>query len=69
VASTEEWIILRNGKLFLHVENDGPRALRHGIEACEYEVTLGQLREWPRLLKEAMELLGAAGYDAAAHRS
>ena len=59
MASTEEWVILRNGKLFRHVENDAHRFLRRGSEACEYEVTLDQLRQWPRLFEEAVGLLKA----------
>jgi hypothetical protein len=34
---------VRDGKLYLHVENDGWAFLRHGPEASEQEVTLDEL--------------------------
>jgi hypothetical protein len=33
-STSEQWITIHDdGSLFLHTENEGPRILRHGVEA------------------------------------
>mgnify|MGYP003631979519 CR=1 FL=1 len=36
----ERWYFIRNGELWKHTENDGPRFLRHGAEEREEPVPL-----------------------------
>lgn len=61
MGSSESWVYLNPaGKLMMHVENDGHRYLRRGPEASDTEVTLEELRQYPRLYEEANELLTQA---------
>jgi hypothetical protein len=60
MGSSEAWIYLNAaGKLILHVENDGPRVLRHGLESSDTEATLEELRQYPRLYEKANPLAPA----------
>jgi hypothetical protein len=38
MGSVEQWPFERDGKLYCHVENDGPRALRRGLEQHDTEI-------------------------------
>jgi len=55
MGASESWVYLKDGVLMLHVENDGPRFLRHGPEApplitkCDYFASL------PTALPEPMQ--------------
>ena len=57
--SYEKWVYLKDGKLFMHVENDGARHLRRGPEASDWEVSLDDehLRAYPHLVADAKTLL------------
>jgi hypothetical protein len=57
--SHEKWVYLKDGKLFMHVENAGHRYLRHGPEATDWETTLedAHLRAYPPLVADAKVLL------------
>ena len=58
MSSAESWIYLNDkGEIILHVENDGHRFLRYGAEASDEVVTLEQLKQFPQLYEEALELL------------
>jgi hypothetical protein len=57
MGATESWVFLKGRQLMLHVENDGPRALRRGLEASDTPVTLEELQQYPQLYKGALELL------------
>jgi hypothetical protein len=34
---------MEDGKIFMHVENDGWDCIRHGVQAREWEVSLGEM--------------------------
>lgn len=57
--SFEKWVYLKDGKLFLHIENDEHWYLRHGPEAKDWETDLedAHLRAYPRLMADAKALL------------
>jgi hypothetical protein len=62
MGTTESWVFLKDRQLILHTENDGPRVLRHGMEASDEPITLEELRQpplcqFPRLYEEASRLL------------
>jgi hypothetical protein len=43
VSSVERWARIVGGKIYLHEENDGWTFVRHGAEASEREISLGEL--------------------------
>jgi hypothetical protein len=59
MGATESWPrVNAQGKLVLYTENDGPRFLRRGAEACEEEIVLKGLEgSDPHLYREVVELL------------
>ena len=55
------WIYLKDNKIILHTENDGPTVLRKGLESEDKEVTLEFLNKYyPRLYEETVNLLSKA---------
>jgi len=57
--SMERWVFVRDGKLYLHEENDGPTYLRRGPEASEREITLDELARRHTWQGAAEKLLAA----------
>lgn len=56
--SRERWILMRDGKLFLHTENADYNFLRRGAEAEEREITREEVqREYPEILSEVDDVL------------
>lgn len=40
MGTIESYISRREGEYYYVIENDGPRALRHGIDRREYKITM-----------------------------
>jgi hypothetical protein len=43
MAAIECWAFIDDGKIILHQENDGAGFLRHGAEATQRVISLGEL--------------------------
>jgi hypothetical protein len=51
-STTERWAFVRDSKIILHTENDGWAFRRHGPEAREREISLGELAAcYPSILE------------------
>jgi len=62
-VSIECWFFVRQGRLYIHEENDGPAFLRKGPQKHESEISLDEVaREYPSHLQDVKALL-AAGVD------
>lgn len=57
MGSEERWVYLKEGKIYLHVENDGPQALKRGLESSDKPVELKDLECYPNLLQKAKKLI------------
>jgi hypothetical protein len=61
MGCVESWVYRRaDGAVVWHVENDGPRVLRHGTQAAEEVVTsanVEMLKSYPRDYEDAKRLL------------
>lgn len=56
MSTTESWAFIKDGRIFWHIENDGPAVVRRGLEAEDREIGLGELaarypREFENLVK------------------
>jgi hypothetical protein len=45
MGARERWLFVRDGRLFVHEENDGVVFLRRGPEVREWEVSVEEARE------------------------
>jgi hypothetical protein len=57
MSTTESWVWLSGDTLMMHVENDGARVLRRGLDRRDFPVTLEELRSYPQLHSDACRLL------------
>jgi hypothetical protein len=44
-GQSEQWLTIKDGRIIRHVENDGYRVARNGLEAREQEMTMEEARE------------------------
>jgi hypothetical protein len=47
MGAAERWAFIKEGRIFLHEENDGVTFLRRGPEASERGISLGELAARP----------------------
>jgi hypothetical protein len=65
-STSESWVVVyADGRLTYHIENEGPRVLRHGTEPLDEDVDLAFIRQhYPHRVADVEAALKSLRRDA-----